>query len=274
MKEKVGVRVIATMLQRELDTRFEKVLQPSSASFDPIYLESTLLDPRYRILLSPEQLQAAKSQVLREVSIILLLSPSLCIRARAHTHTHSHTHTHTHTFTYYYCYYPQCGDRSTDELGSSSHGSDRPPEAEPCFKRFKYLSSMVSDKLKEQGASRASPHYSPQEEQLESYLRDNTMIDEKVDAIDYWLQNNEKYPDIAPIALDILVIPASSTPIERVFSTAGIVSGGRRNRLSAKRLEREVLIKKNKSFLSLHAYTFTYCLPSVSREKLKNKSFL
>lgn len=69
MKDKVGVRVIATTLQQELAYRFEKVLQPSSASFDPIYLESTLLDPKYKILLDNEQLEAAKAQVLREVNI-------------------------------------------------------------------------------------------------------------------------------------------------------------------------------------------------------------
>ena len=60
MKDKVGVRVIATTLQQELAYHFEKVLQPSSASFDPIYLESTLLDPNYKILLDNQQLEAAK----------------------------------------------------------------------------------------------------------------------------------------------------------------------------------------------------------------------
>ena len=74
-------------------------------------------------------------------------------------------------------------------------------------------------------------------------------FDEKLDAIDFWIQNQDKYPDLAPIALDLLVIPATSTTIKRVFSTAGLVTLGKRNRLSAKWLEREVMIKKNKSFL-------------------------
>ncbi len=145
---------------------------------------------------------------------------------------------------------PQCGQLGSDEVGSSQGASDQPPEAEPCFKRFKYLSSMVSEKLKEQNLSRAStPHQSPLEEQVETYLRDPVVVDEEMDPIDFWVQSVDKYPDLAPIAIDILVIPASSTPIERVFSTAGMVSSGKRNRLNAKRLEREVLIKKNKSFL-------------------------
>ncbi len=69
MKEKAGVRVIATILHRELMNRFDKILKPSSAAFDPLYLESTLLDPKYKIILNREQLQAAKSQLLHEVSI-------------------------------------------------------------------------------------------------------------------------------------------------------------------------------------------------------------
>lgn len=67
------MRVVAATLLQELENRFEKVLQPSSVSFDPIYLEATLLDPKYKILLSPEQLEAAKAQILREVNIIMLV---------------------------------------------------------------------------------------------------------------------------------------------------------------------------------------------------------
>jgi len=37
--------------------------------------------------------------------------------------------------------------------------------------------------------------------------------------------------------------------VERVFSTAGIITSGRRNRLGDKHLEREVLIKRNKTYL-------------------------
>ena len=80
-------------------------------------------------------------------------------------------------------------------------------------------------------------------------LWDKKVYDEKLDALNFWVQSREKYPDLSPIALDRLLIPATSTPIERVFSTAGLVTVGKRNRLNAKRLEREVLIKKNKAFL-------------------------
>lgn len=71
MKDKPGVRVIACKLQQELTSRFEKVLNPSSGSFDPIYIEATLLDPKYKILLNRHQEEAAKAQLLLDVSFRL-----------------------------------------------------------------------------------------------------------------------------------------------------------------------------------------------------------
>lgn len=54
---------------------------------------------------------------------------------------------------------------------------------------------------------------------------------------------------VAVTALDLLVVPASSAGIERVFSLASVVQGGRRFRLSAKQTENELMIKVNKGFL-------------------------
>ena len=44
------------------------------------------------------------------------------------------------------------------------------------------------------------------------------------------------------------MIPATSAPVERVFSTAGESTAGKRNRLSDRYLEREVLIRKKQAF--------------------------
>ena len=187
------------------------------------------------------------------------------------THTHTHTHTliyadvcthtcthtmHAHTHTQSLLINRNTGSILIDgydssEMDSSCLAPSEAPEVEPCFKKFKYLSSVVSEKLKAQATSRAStPNHTPQQERLETYLSDqSSVLDEKIDTIHFWVQNQEKYPDLAPVAFDLLIIPATSTPIERVFSAAGLVIAGKRNRLSATRLEREVFIKKNKSFL-------------------------
>ena len=209
-KEKAGIRQIANVLHQELVMRFEKVLQPGSPSFCPIYVEATLLDPRYRIILSEEQVQVAKVQILKDC------------------------------------------DHGT-EVAPPSYLQTPTEDDEPSLKRFKHLSNIVLEKQKAQATaliSQSTHPCSPQIKQLKTYLEDKfCKWDESLDALDFWVQNEEKYPDLAPVAFDLLTIPATSTPIERVFSTAGFVSTGRRNKLSARRLEREVLIKKNKHFI-------------------------
>ena len=84
MKEKPGIRQISTVLQRELSSRFEKVLQPSCYSFEPVYVEATLLDPRFKIVRTPDQFEAAKLQLLHDVSLslvppIVVLVHAVCV---------------------------------------------------------------------------------------------------------------------------------------------------------------------------------------------------
>lgn len=56
MKDKPGIKHVVTVLQQELSDRFDKALHPSCALFEPIYVEATFLDPRYKIVLSASQL--------------------------------------------------------------------------------------------------------------------------------------------------------------------------------------------------------------------------
>lgn len=103
-------------------------------------------------------------------------------------------------------------------------------EDEPCFKRFKHLSYVVSEKLKEHVLARGpSPYSSPQKVQIENYLSETVSLKEDTDVLDFWIQHEPIYPDIAEVAYYVLTIPASSAPVERVFSTAGYVSSGKRN---------------------------------------------
>ena len=48
------------------------------------------------------------------------------------------------------------------------------------------------------------------------------------------------------LAQDIMAIPATSVPSERLFSISGILSENRRSRISPENLENRVLIKANK----------------------------
>lgn len=73
-----------------------------------------------------------------------------------------------------------------------------------------------------------------------------TLIDDD-DPLSFWIQNQEKYSSMASCAFDVLTIPGSSVPVERVFSTAGHATMGKRNRLTDQNLKREVIIRKNKN---------------------------
>ena len=70
-----------------------------------------------------------------------------------------------------------------------------------------------------------------------------------MDPLDYWVGKLKHFPVLAPIACDILAVPASTAPVEQIFSTGGDATGGKRNRLMQKNLEREIFIRRNKKYL-------------------------
>ncbi len=124
------------------------------------------------------------------------------------------------------------------------------PEQPPPSKKFRYLSSILFEKKKEQASSRStSPCLMPEQEEVRLYASSELDINEDIDPLQFWMENESTYPLLASLAFDVLSIPASSAPVERVFSTAGLVSSGRRNRLSDRNLEREIMLKRNMSFL-------------------------
>jgi zinc finger BED domain-containing protein 1 (E3 SUMO-protein ligase ZBED1) len=50
--------------------------------------------------------------------------------------------------------------------------------------------------------------------------------------LERWEEKEQFYPKLACLARAILQIPATSAPVERLFSTAGVVVNKKRNRLS------------------------------------------
>ena len=89
---------------------------------------------------------------------------------------------------------------------------------------------------------------SSEEKEVDRYSRDNFNVELNDDPFNFW-NTIKDYPIIAPVACDILCVPPSTTPIERVFSTSGESTSGKRNRLTDHNLEREVLMRKNKTYL-------------------------
>jgi len=66
-------------------------------------------------------------------------------------------------------------------------------------------------------------------------------------ALEFWIGNTAALPTLAPIALEIVSVPASQAYVERVFSVSGDITSGKRNRLS-KNLNNRVLLKMNCKF--------------------------
>lgn len=65
------------------------------------------------------------------------------------------------------------------------------------------------------------------------------------DPIEFWCEREMSFKILAPIACEILSVPATSAPIERAFSVAGSVLGNKRHSLSNKMLNQEILFKMN-----------------------------
>uniref|UniRef100_H3BA99 HAT C-terminal dimerisation domain-containing protein n=2 Tax=Latimeria chalumnae TaxID=7897 RepID=H3BA99_LATCH len=91
--------------------------------------------------------------------------------------------------------------------------------------------------------ARASSHSTLMiiENELERYL----MEESKMEILEYWQIHKQNFPALFNVACDILSIPATSTPIERVFSHAGIASTGCRNWIGPHSLSNEMIMKLN-----------------------------
>ncbi len=137
-------------------------------------------------------------------------------------------------------------DKSTS-IDSNEVGSTDTNEIEPPLKKFRHLSKMVSKQL-----SKKKDTLSNSTEEVDLFIEQrNKNGPQQINALDYWVKCESMFPTLSKVACDIAVVPASSAPIERIFSTAGDSCFGKRNRLTSTNLEREVLIKKNKVYLNI-----------------------
>ena len=119
-----------------------------------------------------------------------------------------------------------------------------PPSKRP--KLLSRVASLIEEKKKQ---SNSNVSLSAEEKEVDRYSMDSFNTELEDDPFDFW-NTIKNYPIIAPIACDILCVPPSTAPIERAFSTSGESTSGKRNRLTDYNLEREVLLRKNKKYLT------------------------
>ncbi|XP_060602039.1 E3 SUMO-protein ligase ZBED1-like [Ruditapes philippinarum] len=66
-----------------------------------------------------------------------------------------------------------------------------------------------------------------------------------VNPLQWWKDNEHKFPLLARVVKKYLCIPATSVPSERVFSTAGDILCAQRSRLKSKHVDKLIFLKKN-----------------------------
>ena len=121
----------------------------------------------------------------------------------------------------------------------------------PPLKKFRHLSDIISQKLREaqQVDKGIAATIADTEVQKFCELRFSIPTPCNKDGLAFWIDLESSFPNLSHFAEDMMVVPASSTPIERTFSVAGYCCIGKRNRLTNSNLEREIMIKTNEQYI-------------------------
>ena len=180
----------AQLLLSELKRRFRKYTNPNDGEYEPLFIVGTALDQRYRLVMNAVQIQSAKKHICKMMKEAAKEK--------------------------------NAGVSSTSECDSPSHEtatelSEEPKE--PPTKRFRHLNRILEAKLKE-GLQRTS-RFSKEKAEVEQYFQTVESTSEKIDPIDFWISQEQRYPSLSSLAVDILTIPGSSAPVERIFLLQG-----------------------------------------------------
>ena len=68
---------------------------------------------------------------------------------------------------------------------------------------------------------------------------------EDVNTREFWLKYQHEWPELAAYAKHLLTVPATSAPVERIFSVGGAILRPARRRLSDKNFEMSMFLKCN-----------------------------
>lgn len=83
----------------------------------------------------------------------------------------------------------------------------------------------------------------PEEEEYTQYIKESIISNKDFNPLDYWKQNAYRFPILSLLARRYLAIPATSAPIERVFSVSNNIITKSRNRLLPSTVKQLLLLK-------------------------------
>ena len=190
---------VSRVMQSEMHKRFDRYIDPSVDSFDGLHIVSTLLDPEYSLILSDEQLDEGICYLKDLVKYF--------IDAQVQNHSKSRD--------------------EKDIIITMEEKSKNCMVVEPPLKQFQHLSKLVSKQIS-QNKEIASNTSEEQEVDLFIQQRKSNPPD-AMDALDFWVKSESLFPVLSKVACDVLVVPASSAPVERTFSIAGNACIRKRN---------------------------------------------
>lgn len=209
----------ATALSKSLSKRFRFVRDATSPDFMALPSAATLLDLRHNwILLLPANaalFTAAKKYVLDKLNEMAGNTRSVTV-----------------------------------EVHTDGTGNEADEDSEPSPKRFKCLAALAANVMAQvQRANQGGHDEQPVELEFTTYIHsllhgDQKRPRENADIIALWNMKKNCLPTLASFAVEILSLPCSEAYVERLFSTCGLLTNGRRNKMS-KSLEKRVFLKHN-----------------------------
>lgn len=126
------------------------------------------------------------------------------------------------------------------DQGVESDSSSSTSDEEPASKKSKLFSYMVVPHRVRSKRKKSC------EQELLLYLQDTLPCD---DPLSFWKLKEGEYPILAQITKKLFSVPATSAPVERVFSQAGKNLTPLRSRLLPRHFETLLYLKINSKFL-------------------------
>ena len=124
------------------------------------------------------------------------------------------------------------------KVGDLAPQGAAPTPASPPKKKCKLFRFM---------AAPAQPVQATTPQQVDTYITE-PLCEDNIQPLAYWQQNRQRFPQLAQLALHYLCLPASSAPVERIFSIAGKIFRPERCNLSDSRFEELMFLRVNKDY--------------------------
>ena len=262
MSMKPGMKKFCDGLTKEVKKYFAHVLDPDSVRYDATYIAATFLDPCWTAILDEEQVDIAKAHLLKlcreysennndpaEANADPDNNPPPPLAFANYKHVSkkiSGTAGSAGSLTSLFnsdieTFRKEC-DRIRLEIQNESKKGSTSTNAEEVMEIVEEIVNFEVDMEINIGASTSAAteevtSTNVQEDQVEILMKD---------PLDYWVSEETRYySPIARVAQDLLTIPATSTPSERLFSASGLLTEGKMSHISPENLEKRVLAKVN-----------------------------